>query len=147
MKKRTLRQIMVYGIFVLLVMMSMTACGKNAEGKGEDVQTEDNSLDSEETSSTLFLIVENDMLEESLVLYSYDTGLEHYYDYSFSTQFKDKYGNFSPVAEFTAGRVVTIGERDREGYLKEIQLSVRQYLTMREPIGSFGNVFGIRISP
>lgn len=123
MKKTTLRQLILYGILVVLISMSIMACGKNTEGKEEDAQTEENSQDSENSESSLFLIVKNDTVEESLILYSYDTGLEHYYNYSFSTQFKDKYGNFSFTAEFTAGRVVTIGERDRDGYLKEIQLT------------------------
>ncbi|MBQ6843277.1 MAG: hypothetical protein IJO60_01430 [Agathobacter sp.] len=122
MKKRTLRQIITYGMLLLLVV-SIAACGKNTQGNKGDSQTEESSQNSEIASSDLFLIVENNMLEEALTLYSYSTGLEHYYDYSFSTQFKDKHGNFTPAAEFTAGRVVTIGERDREGYLKEIQLS------------------------
>ena len=54
MKKRTLRQIIVYGILMLLVAVSVMACGKNAQGKGANSQTEDNSQITEETSNTLF---------------------------------------------------------------------------------------------
>lgn len=124
MKKKNIRQLILYGILLILISMCVMSCGNSTSGKKEeDSQTEENSQDSTTEESSLFLIVANDTMEESLTLYSYATGLEHYYEYSFSTQFKDKYGNFSQAAEFTAGRVVTIGKRDRDGYLTEIQLS------------------------
>lgn len=123
MKKKNIRKVILYGFLMVLVSMCVMSCGNNTTGKNEEAsQTEENGTEGAGESS-LFLIVSNDTAEESLVLYSYNTGLEHYYEYSFTTQFKDKYGNFSPAAEFTAGRVVTIGERDRDGYLTEVQLS------------------------
>ena len=124
MKKKNIRQLILYGLCLILISMCVVSCGKNMAGKDDaNSQTGENTEDIHTEEDSLFLIVENDMAEESLVLYSYDTGFEHYYEYSFSTKFKDKYGNFSPAAEFTAGRVVTIGERDSDGYLTELQLS------------------------
>ena len=121
MKNRTLRQIILYGSLLVLVSMMLISCGKNASGKNEESQMTENSQTTEEKE--LFMIVENNTMEETLILYSYETEMEHYFNYSFSTQFKDKYGNFSPAIEFTAGRVVTIGELDRDSYLTEVQLS------------------------
>lgn len=123
MKKKNTRQFILYVLLMMLVSMCILSCGKNTSGKEEeDSQTEENRQDTAEDSN-LFLIVEHNTSEETLTLYSYDTGIEHYYTYSYSTQFKDKYDKFSPAAEFTAGRVVTIGKPDRDGYLTQVQLS------------------------
>ena len=88
-------------------------------GETESQQTQSEADEDE----NLFLIVEHDMQEESLTLYSVASGLEHYYEYGFSTQFKDKYGNFASAAQFSSGRVVTIAPRDEDGYLTEVHLS------------------------
>ena len=56
-------------------------------------------------------------------LYSFSSGLEHHYEYGFSTQFKDKYGNYASASEFVPGRFVVIAPRDQDGYLTEVQLS------------------------
>lgn len=122
MKKTQLKQIILYGCLMVFLAISMMACGKDTNEDKGDSQIEDSQTQSE-MERALFLIVEHDIMEETLTLYSYDTGLEHYYQYSFATQFKDKHGNYTPVAEFSEGRAVHIGERDREGYLKEVQLS------------------------
>ncbi len=123
MKKRRLHQIILYGFIWICISMSMMACQNQTDGKDEDTQTEENSQSNGDVEQSLFMIVENDMTEEALTLYSYATGLEHYYDYNLSTQFKDKYGEFSYAGAFTEGRVVTIGEKDRNGDLKEVRLS------------------------
>lgn len=122
MKKRNLRKIIVYGFLWMMLLFSLAACGSEQTGKDEESSQTEQDGDNTEDSS-LFLIVENDTMEEGLMLYSYATGLEHYYEYSFSTQFKDKYGNFSPASEFTPGRVVTIGKQDKDGYLTQVQLA------------------------
>ena len=123
MKKKNIRQFILFMILMVLVSMNILSCGKNTSGKvEEDSQTEYTGEDIAEHSN-LFLILENNTIEELLTLYSFDTELEHHYAYGFSTQFKDKYGKYSSAAEFTPGRVVTIGERDKEGCLTEIQLS------------------------
>lgn len=123
MKKRNVRQLMVYGLLLVCMLLSLTGCKNGKDGmEEEDSQTEQDT-GAEGKEASLFLVVANDTLEEGITLYSYATGLEHYYAYSFSTQFKDKYGNFAPAAEFTPGRVVTIGTQDKDGYLTEVQLA------------------------
>ena len=85
MKKIQLRKVILYGALMVWLAVSLMACGKNTDEKKEDSQTEENTQ--QQAERELFLIVEHDIMEESLVLYSYETGLEHYYTYSFSTQF------------------------------------------------------------
>lgn len=102
----------------MLLLVCLTGCG----GKGEkDTQTQQPSTEME--TKHLYMITENDTLKESLVLRSLETGLENYYDYGFSTQFLDKYGTYTTALQFTPGRIVTIEDVDKEGYLTEIQIS------------------------
>ena len=101
-----------------MTLLMLTGCGM---GKGENTESEDTQTESGQDA--LFLIVEHDALEESLTLYSSESGLAHYYEYGFSTRFKDKYGNLAPASEFTEGRYVTIAPRDKDGYLTEVMLS------------------------
>ena len=91
---------------------------------GSNEETEIQQTETKETvKDNLFMIVEHDMQEESVCVYSFATGTEHYYEYGFSTRFKDKYGNLASAVEFTEGRVITIAPRDRDGYLTEVKLS------------------------
>ena len=76
-----------------------------------------------DTEQVSYLILEHDMQEESIRLYSYANGKEYHFEYGFSTQFMDKYGNFASTAEFNPGRVVTIAPRDKDNYLTQVQLS------------------------
>lgn len=121
MKNRRLRQLILYVSLLILVSMTLISCGKNKSGKSEESQMTENTQMIE--NQELYMIVENNMVEETLILYSYETKIEHHFNYGFSTQFKDKYGDFSPAMEFTPGRVVTIGDLDRDSYLIEVQLS------------------------
>lgn len=119
MMKTNLRKIILYVAFMLFVAMSVIGCGR-----GNQEETETQQSDSEKSMEEyIFLIMENDTQEEALTLYSFSSGLEHYYEYGFSTQFKDKYGNYTPASEFTPGRFVTIAPRDKDGYLTEVMLS------------------------
>lgn len=122
MKTRNIRQWMLYGILMLFLLSLTTACGQGEEKKKPAAVQEDTETNTQ-TEEQLFLIMRHNMEEETLVLYSYETGLEYAYDYSFSTDFQDKYGNFSPASEFSAGRVVIIGEKDKDGYLTRVQIS------------------------
>ena len=119
MKNRRLRQLILYVSLLILVSMTLISCGKNKSGKSEESQMTENTQMIE--NQELYMIVENNMVEETLILYSYETKIEHHFNYGFSTQFKDKYGDFSPAMEFTPGRVVTIGDLDRDSYLIEVQ--------------------------
>lgn len=119
MMKMNLRKTILYVGMILLVAISVIGCGREQREELETQQSE-----SEKTAEEyLFLIMENDTQEEALTLYSFSSGLEHYYEYGFSTQFKDKYGNYAAASEFTAGRFVTIAPRDKDGYLTEVMLS------------------------
>lgn len=123
MKKKNKKQFILFILLMVCISMSILSCGTNTSGnEGEESQTEDIRPDAKEHRN-LFLIVENNTVEEMLTLYSYDTEIEHYYAYGFFTQFKDKYGKYTSAAEFTPGRVVTVGERDKDGCLTEVQLS------------------------
>lgn len=123
MKKIQLRKVILYGCLMVFLAISLMACGKYTNEDKGDSQTEEDSQEQNVVESALFLIAAHDTMEETLTLYSYDTGLEHYYEYSFSTQFKDKHGNYAPATEFSVGRAVTIGGKDSEGYLKDVQLT------------------------
>lgn len=109
-------------ILYVLMMISVILCLSGCTGNRMEADTETTQAETVEEEA-LYLIVENDTMEQELVLYSYNTGLEHYYEYSFSTQFKDKYGNYASYTEFVPGRAVTIGKRDADGYLTTVQIS------------------------
>lgn len=119
MKKSKLHKIILYALVMLLMGLCLAGCGRSNGG-----ETETQYSDSEDAKEDyLFLIMEHDSQEESLTLYSFSSGLEYYYEYGFSTQFKDKYGNYASASQFTEGRFVTIAPRDKDGYLTEVMLS------------------------
>ena len=120
MKKKTMIKQITYVVILVFAMICLMGCGKEKNTK--DTETQNTQTESADTQS-LYLIVENNTAEESLTLYSYETEIEHYFSYAFSTQFKDKYGNYTSAIEFVPGRVVTIGEKDMDGYLTWVQLS------------------------
>lgn len=119
MRKTNLHKTILYAVVMLIAALCFVGCGK---GNEKDTETQQGDMEQNKEDS-LFLIMEHDSQEESLTLYSFSSGLEHYYEYGFSTQFKDKYGNFASASEFTAGRFVTIAPRDKDGYLTEVMLS------------------------
>jgi len=104
---------------VLMTFVCFTGC---TVAKVENTETQETETE-KDPKDYLFLIVEHDTQEESLTLYSSASGLEHYYEYGFATEFKDKYGNYASASEFTEGRFVTIAPRDKDGYLTEVKLS------------------------
>lgn len=105
--------------------MSMFLVGCGVFGlDGGETETESTQVEStEEADAGLFLIMEHDTVDETLLLYSYETGLEYYYQYNFSTKFLNKYGDHYPAVRFTPGRVIALEERDEFGYLTAVQLS------------------------
>ena len=118
MKKLNLHKIITYSALFLLGVC-LVGCGLQ---RGENTESEDTQTE-QASKEFVFLIVEHDAQEESLTLYSSESGLSHYYEYGFSTRFKDKYGQIATASEFTEGRFVTIAPRDKDGYLTEVQLS------------------------
>lgn len=112
-------KMIIYAAVLLLTVFAMAGCGN---GKTTETETQQGNL-GDNSKEYLFVIVENDTQEEALTLYSFSSGLEHYYEYGFSTRFKDKYGDLAPASKFTSGRFVTIAPRDKDGYLTEVMLS------------------------
>lgn len=119
MRKMNLQRIILYWLILMMTALCLAGCALGKPQETESQQTESEELPKEE----LFLIVEHDMQEESMCVHSLVTGQLYYYEYGFSTRFKDKYGSMTPAVGFTSGRVVTIAPRDKDGYLTEVQLS------------------------
>ena len=120
MRKKNKQQIITYVIGILLASLFLVGCGLARGGETEMEETQTGQL---KEMSGLYLILENDTREEAMMVYSYETEREDYYEYSFATVFRDKYGNLEPGINFTPGRIVTLGEKDSQGYLTEVQLS------------------------
>ncbi len=119
MRKISIHKKILYVAMVLMTVVCFTGC---TVAKVENTETQETETE-KDPKDYLFLIVEHDTQEESLTLYSSASGLEHYYEYGFATEFKDKYGNYASASEFTEGRFVTIAPRDKDGYLTEVKLS------------------------
>ena len=45
------------------------------------------------------------------------------YNYTIATRFLDKYGSRMSVSGFDAGRIIRVGEKDKQGRLVEAQIS------------------------
>lgn len=118
MKKNLYRRILYLGI-TLLTLVCLTGCAKESEKKvvEESVQTE------EEEEAPFYVIMEHDTEEERIVLYSYTTGLEYYYEYDISTQFQNKYGGYASVMDFVPGKIVSVEKGNVNGPLKKVQIS------------------------
>lgn len=119
MRKMNLYKIILYVSILFAMLLSLSGCGKENE-KDIPIEYTESDLAEEET---LLLIVGHDTQEEFLSLYSFEDGIQRYYQYGFSTKFKDKYGNYASAAEFTEGRFVSTAPRDKDGYLTEVQIS------------------------
>jgi len=119
MMKKEIRKKIFYVASIIMIALCIVGCGRSKVENTQIQQTESEHVETE----SLWMIVENDMQEEALTLYSFSSGLEHYYEYGFSTQFKDKYGNYASALEFTEGRFVIVAPRDEDGYLTEVMLS------------------------
>ena len=134
-----------YQIILLLTAMVMLfgGCGKkNTVVTGryyypdqeKDAKTEETSDDADESAETTeeneavigsdqFLIKTNDMQEECLTLEQIASGKEYVYYYTLATRFLDKYGNRTAVSYFEPGRVITVGEKDDQGKVTQVQIS------------------------
>ncbi len=127
---------------MLCAAFSIMACGKKDSGvvtgqyyypsqeeagpaaETEAVEsTESSAVQAETLGTDAFLITENDMQEECIILEQLASGKQYMYYYSVTTQFLDKYGNHAAVSEFEPGRVITIGKKDVDGRLMQAQLS------------------------
>lgn len=117
MKK--IKHLFLCAISLSVLLLCMTGCSEKQQtvAETEETQTE------EENAETMYLIMEHDVMEEKVILYSYETGLEHYFQYDVLTRFKNKYGDYIPSTEFVPGRIVKVGERRLDGALSEMQIS------------------------
>lgn len=104
------------------ILCMAVCCLVGCESKQPEIEEETISTETVE-ETPLYLIVRNDTAEEEMVVYSYITGLEHDYKYSYTTQFMDKYGNYESSSKFVPGKVIEIGGRDSDGYLATVQIS------------------------
>lgn len=134
-----------YQIILLLTAMAMlfAGCGKkntvvtgryyypDQEKDAKTGETSDDAGESVETTeeneavigSDQFLIKTNDMQEECLTLEQIASGKEYVYYYTLATRFLDKYGNRTAVSYFEPGRVITVGEKDDQGKITQVQIS------------------------
>ena len=115
---RTKIKAIIYSFILGITILGVTGCTNEVPQVEEETVSEDVA---EETP--LYLIVENDTVEEELTVHSYVSGMEHHYKYSYTTLFMDKYGNYAPQSAFVAGKAIVLGERDADGYLTSVQMS------------------------
>lgn len=93
------------------------------EEDGEEAANEETAAQSDAIGTDLFMVMSVDMQGESLILEQIATGKQYLYYYSLTTRFLDKYGNHTTVSAFEPGKVVTIGSKDEEGRLLQLQIS------------------------
>ena len=145
MKKKIVRWILP-----VCMMLLLAGCGKSsntvvtgtyynpskdAENTAQTVGTEADANDvldameqgteQEGTSigADLFLITNNDMQAECLILTQLNSGKQYMYNYTIATRLLDKYGSRMPVSGFDAGSIIRVGEKDKQGRLVEAQIS------------------------
>lgn len=133
-----------YRIWLLLLpVLFLVSCGNDKAGEvvtghyynpksevEEATETIDTKAKDAEESKTipeigteLFLITNNDMQSECLILEQLASGKQYMYYYSMATRFLDKYGNRASVSYFEPGRIILVGEKDEEGRLLQAQIS------------------------
>lgn len=136
------RRTILLVVCTVCAVFSFAACGDSksnsfATGKyyypqqeGTDNTTEAKNTEAESDAAQkgvlgtdAFLITENNMQEECIILEQIASGKQYMYYYSVTTQFLDKYGNRATVSEFEPGRVITVGKKDITGRLMQAQLS------------------------
>ena len=129
-------------VSVLFLTVLLAACGNEkkrvvtgqyynpnqVEKETEETETEEpDAAENADSIATLgtdqFMIVNNDMTKESLVLKQLVSGKEYVYNYTLATRFLDKYGNRATVFYFEPGRVISVREKDNQGKVMEVQIS------------------------
>ena len=130
-----------YSILALAVLaVLMAGCGKSSAGQyvfgqryynpaketeaTEQVDgTESGSSDDVTIGSNLFMVTNNDMQSECLILEQIASGKQYMYNYTVTTRFLDKYGNRTTVSDFEPGRVIEIDKKDMQGRLLQASIS------------------------
>jgi hypothetical protein len=95
----------------------------STETETEDVEIQEAADDAQSLSAAQFMIIQNDMQSESLILEQLASGKQYLYYYSLTTSFLDKYGNRCNVSQFDPGRIITIGSKDSQGRIMQAQIS------------------------
>ena len=125
------RRILYMVMLSVLAAFFCTACTKSLEDRtssGELYYYPENtqgtqSVQEDEESGDLFLLLSIDNLSETMRLYRYSNGLEYQYYYGLDTRFLDKYGKSVSAAGFVPGKAVYIGNVDTAGKLTEIRIA------------------------
>lgn len=132
-------------ICILMLACTLTACSSRDNNvvtgqyyhPAQDEDTNENESEAEDTEEAegtetvadegfgadVFMITQNDMQSQCLILEQINSGKQYMYFYSVTTQFLDKYGNRATVSDFEPGRVMTVGKKDMQGRLLQAQLS------------------------
>lgn len=138
MKKKSMNQKITYILLFGFILGILAGCGGGEQGSDvpyfhsslraqQETQgaapTEAEEQIQEMEGTEYYLIVEINQIEESLRLYRYANGMEYRYYYGTGTRFYDKYGTRTSVMNFTVGALITIGDVDSEGILREAHVS------------------------
>ncbi len=124
MMKKQIQQIILYvtGIAVAIIVIAaaiLLAKGGLAPEPEEESESQSQSVSSE----SLYLILSHDTVAEKIAVYSYETGEEAEYSYSYATRFLNRYGDMTPAIRFVEGKVVKLGGKDSDGVLTSISLA------------------------
>ena len=116
----------------LVLSMGMVACGNNKDEDSPATNYYYHSISSEglteatelqEVEQELYLIVEINSAKEKMRVFRYANGLEYQVYYGLNTEFCNKYGDYSSVASFSPGDVVTLSTADEWGRVKQVTKS------------------------
>ena len=144
MKIRKIHKRMLALGFVVFLSCMAGACGTKSDPivtgryylpgtESADVQQEE--TETEETEQTpgeqaqetigtdLFMIVNNNLKSETLMLKQLASGKQYQYQYTLVTRFLDKYGNHTTASDFSTGRCVFVNSKDDNGKLLEAQIA------------------------
>lgn len=122
---------------VYMIIVSLAACGKQDTDDG--VRKFHNSLNdstteafgsstadtenSQKSTGDLFIVSAIDSVQETIMVYSYTSGLEYQYYYGLGTDFLNKYGDHMSVSSIGQGDAVYISGTDSSGKVKQVQKS------------------------
>lgn len=135
----------LYALGLILVMLcsALLACGNSSSGydgpvyrrlgtgSGSAVAAVSDGAVEEESAydpDALYMIENIDSVEEHIIVRDLDTRRLYRYSYGMSTSFKSKHGGHALLTDFHPGLVVTLGELDSEGKLKELRISDKAFV-------------------